>query len=299
MILHGVPLIRSQSGTPVPASGLIAEIKQNPVCADVLFVNPPTWVIRNDSPDKTHASVTFAMIDEDGSITQRLIKHPPSLFGATTTAQKRTTLPAIAQCARCHMLGHSVTRCRVTRGSTICPLCGKGHRAQDHHVKCEKAPHHGSITCNCPPFCINCERAKKGNPRGHTALDARCPLRKAYKIPSNQTGNSSGEEEENIIRDITAFENNAAPAANQANQTAGPPQQEVPQPKAPQARVDDDDVVMVPRPTKPTNPLVTNLEEFTAFTGVDPSHPSFFQVFRDHWMLQHANNMAKATESHV
>ena len=95
MILHSVPLIRSQSGAPVSASGLIAEIKQNPVCTDILFVNAPTWVIRNNSPDKTHASITFAMIDEDGSITSRLIKHPPSLFGATTTACKCTTLPAI------------------------------------------------------------------------------------------------------------------------------------------------------------------------------------------------------------
>ena len=213
MQLHSVPLTRGSNGRPVSTSTLMSEIKRNPVCDDILFMNAPTWVIRNESPSKTHVSVTFAMIDEDGSITQWLIRYPPSLFGATTTAKKRVPLPLITQCARCHMLGHSVNRCKITRGAIICPLCSKDHRACDHHIKCAKAPHHGSITCNCPPSCINCARAGK-SPKGHTALDTSCPLQKAFKSPTNCSGDSLGEEEADINRDVDAFENRpTAPVA--------------------------------------------------------------------------------------
>ena len=266
MQLHGVPLVRSSNGRPVPTSTLLSEIKRNPVCNDILFVNQPTWVIRNESPSKTHASVTFAMIDEDGSVTQRLTRYPPSLFGATMTAKKRVPLPLITQCACCHMLGHSVNRCKITCGAIICPLCGKDHRACDHHLKCAKAPHHGSITCNCPPSCINCVRASK-SPKGHTALDTSCPLRKAFKSPTNRSGDSSGEEEADINRDVDAFENRPT-----TSETAPPPK----------ARVDDEDATMLPLGVPATNPFTTSMANFTASTGIRPDHPSFAQLFIAH-----------------
>ena len=270
MQLHGIPLVRGSNGRPVPSSALMSEIKRNPVCNDILFVNAPTWVIRNDSPSKTHASVTFAMIDEDGSITQRLIRYPPSLFGATATARKRVPLPLITQCARCHMLGHSVNRCKITRGVIICPLCGKDHRARDHHVKCAKAPHHGSITCNCPPSCINCARAGK-SPKGHTALDTSCPLRKAFKTPTTRTGDSSGEEEADVNRDVDTFKNRpSGPIAPIAN------------PAAEKAQVDDEDVPMLNTGVPATNPFTTSMADFTASTGIRQDHPSFAQLFIAH-----------------
>jgi hypothetical protein len=113
---------------------LLQELKRNTVCDDLLIVNAPAWAIRNESLGKKYSSITFAFIDIDGSLIQRLIKHPPSLFGATTKAEKSVMPLLIQQCTRCHALGHLLPCCKVSRSTTICPLCGKNHHAKDHHV---------------------------------------------------------------------------------------------------------------------------------------------------------------------
>ena len=112
IMLHGVPLICRQDGSPETSLNLLQELQCNIVCNDLLFIVPPTEAICNDSLTKTHASISFAFIDVDGSLTQRMICHPPSLFGATTKAKKSKLLPLIKQCACCHTLGHELKMCK-------------------------------------------------------------------------------------------------------------------------------------------------------------------------------------------
>jgi hypothetical protein len=73
IILHGVPLIRQQDGTPETSHTLLLEITRNPICESLLIVNAPTWAIRNDGPGKKYASITFVYIDVNGSLTQQII----------------------------------------------------------------------------------------------------------------------------------------------------------------------------------------------------------------------------------
>jgi hypothetical protein len=80
---------------PETSLTLLQELKWNMVCDDLLIVNAPAWAIRNESPGKKYSSITFMFIDLDGSLIQRLIKHPPSLFGATTKAKKSVMPPLI------------------------------------------------------------------------------------------------------------------------------------------------------------------------------------------------------------
>ena len=298
LMLHGVPLIRRQDGTPESSLMLLQELKRNMVCSDLLIVNAPTWAIRNDGPTKSHASISFAFIDEDGLLTQQIIRHPPSLFGATTKAEKSKPLPLIHQCARCHALGHEVHHCKERRGTTICPLCGSNHRAKDHHTKCPKAPHHGSITCNCPPSCINCAKAGK-SPQGHTALDHSCPLRKAYRTPTNRMGDSSDEVATTITRAATSFEAGTAPvnepslsqpSSSQGERGSPPPSggiANVPsreglgsRPSGSPAHIDADDIHMTPAPS---NPFAMTMAEFITHTSVQPDHPSFHSIFLKHF----------------
>ena len=320
IMLHGVPLARRQDGSPETSLTLLRELQRNTVCEDLLIVVAPTWAIRNDHPGKSHASVSFAYIDIDGSLTQRMIRHPPSLFGATTTAEKSKPLPLIKQCARCHALGHDLKSCKENRNTTICPLCGSNHRAKDHHARCPKAPHHNSITCNCPPSCINCAKAGK-SPKGHTALDLSCPLRKAFRTPTNHTGDSSDDEAHTIRRAVSEFETVhpdpglvlnvptssggitgtlAASAAcgdgtshgDDSVSRRGRAESMGVAPSPGPARVDDNDVHMTP-----ANPFATHMSLFTAATGVKSDHPSFHQQFAE-WTF-HNPPAAPAADRHV
>ena len=322
MMLHGVPLIRKLDGSPETSLTILRELQRNVVCNDLLFVVPPTWAIRNDSLSKTHASVSFAFIDVDGSLTQRMICHPPSLFGATTKAEKSKPLPLIKQCARCHALGHELKSCKESRNTTICPLCGSNHRAKDHHAKCPRAPHHNSIMCNCPPSCINCAKVGK-SPKGHTALDHSCPLRKAFRTPTNRTGDSPDEEATTIRHAVSEFETAhpdpslvlnvptssggitgtlAAPAAcgdGALHRDNSVPRQGRAEsmgvaPSLGPARVNDDDVHMM---LAPSNPFAAHLSLFTAATGVKGDHPTFHQQFAE-WIF-HNPPAAPAAGRHV
>ena len=199
VVIHSVPVERDNDGNPASTLTLIDELKRNPVCEGLTFVNPPRWFSSSIPSDKRHSSITVAFIDTDGSRVQQLIRDPPSLFGAVTRVEKYVALPILRGCDRCHALDHSVAKCSIRKGAIICPLCGDPHRARDHHVKCKGAPHNASLTCTCPPKCINCIRAGKTG-KGHTALSTSCPLRKLYKTANTRTGESSEEEQPVIAR---------------------------------------------------------------------------------------------------
>ena len=160
IMLHGVPLIRRQDGSPETSLNLLQELQCNVVCNDLLFVVPPTWAIRNDSLTKTHASISFAFIDVDGSLTQRMIRHPPSLFGATTKAEKSKPLPLIKQCTRCHALGHELKTCNARRTKTS-PYARSTARTIEPRTITHAAPKHHITTrshATAPPRASTAQR---------------------------------------------------------------------------------------------------------------------------------------------
>ena len=199
VVIHSVPVERDQAGDPATTMALINELRRNPACEGLTYVNPPQWFTKDIPFEKRNSSITLAFIDEDGTRLQQLICNPPSLFGGLTRVEKYNPLPVLRGCERCHALDHSIAKCPFKKGSTICPLCGGNHKARDHNVRCTGVPHGGQLSCNCPPRCINCERAGKPG-KGHTAPSPSCPLRKLYRKTDLRTGDSSEEERPVITR---------------------------------------------------------------------------------------------------
>ena len=110
----------------------------------------------------------------------------------------------------------------------------------------------------------------------HTALDHSCPLRKVFKTPTTCTGDSSGEEEDDINRDVDAFECQPALTADR------PATPSAPTPPSPPKAWVDNDVVMTSSGAPATNPFTTSMAEFTASTGIRMDHPSFTTLFIAH-----------------
>ena len=213
VMIHRVPISRDEQGNIVDSKTLLDELLRNPSFFDLSIVVRPQWFLKRITLEKQHSSITVSFLDTDGSKLQTMIKNPPSLFGGLTYVEKYIPLPVIRGCDRCHALDHSVGYCNVKKGSTICPICAGGHRAQDHHFKCAGAPHNGSITCTCPPKCINCQRVKKSG-NGHTALSPSCPLRKLYRNHTTRTGDSSEEERPTFARIVESPAPSSQPIAN-------------------------------------------------------------------------------------
>ena len=259
VVVHSVPVERDADGNVASSMTLIKELTRNPACEGLTLINPPQWFHRSIPTEKRHASITFAFVDTDGSRLTQLIKNPPSLFGGPTTVEKFTALPILRGCDRCHALDHSIARCSVRKGTIICPLCGGAHKARDHATRCAGAPHDGSLTCTCKPFCINCKRAgKAGN--GHTALSTSCPLRKLYRTANVRSGDSSEEETPVIARMVEDPVPSSQPTADGIE--SFPP---LPSKSSTPARVDD-----TPPPSAPTMKVVPNIAEWARTKGVSP-----------------------------
>ena len=201
VVIHRVPVHRNDKGNVADSKALLDELLRNPSFFDLSIVVRPQWFLNRIPLEKRHSSITVSFIDTDGSKLQTMLSNPPSVFGGLTYVEKYVPLPIIHGCDRCHALDHSVGYCNIKKGTTICPLCAGSHRAKDHHIKCAGAPHNGSLTCTCPPKCINCHRAKKPS-NGHNALSPSCPLRKLYRTHANRTGDSSNEERLIIARTV-------------------------------------------------------------------------------------------------
>ena len=221
-----------------------------------------------------------AFIDTDGSRVQQLIRDPPSLFGAVTRVEKYVALPILRGCDRCHALDHLVAKCSIRKGAIICPLCGDPHRAHDHHIKCKGAPHNASLTCPCPPKCINCICAGKAG-KGHTTLSTSCPLRKLYKTANICTGDSSEEERPAIAHMVEDPVPSSQPTADGTEAFPSLPSRNPTMTPGP-ARVDD-----TPPPDTPSNlAVIPDAATWAALNNIserdfvsDPTHVAAYSAF--------------------
>ena len=155
------------------------------------------------------------------------------------------------------------------------------------------------------------------------ALDHSCPLRKAFRTPTNRTGDSPDEEATTIRHAVSEFETAhpdpslvlnvptssggitgtlAAPAAcgdgalhrDNSVSRQGRAESMGVAPSPGPARVNDDDVHMM---LAPSNPFAAHLSLFTATTGIKGDHPTFHQQFAE-WIF-HNPPAAPAAGRHV
>ena len=129
ILLNGVLVIRQNRALPSSAD-LTHELACNIVYQDILCVALPRWLMAVIPEGKSHSSVTFAFIDKDGSCISWMLHQPPSLFGEVVKAKHFESLPVIRQCSCCHVLGHSDVRCRLPKGTIVCPVCSSRPRIQ-------------------------------------------------------------------------------------------------------------------------------------------------------------------------
>jgi len=191
--INFVPITYDDQGNRPSLEALAREIKANAAFNGATIVSPPKWLRASFTDSQTHSSVIISFLDPDGSHLSCVTKNPVFMFGAPCEAKLFTSLPLIRQCDRCHRLGHSTERCRMSHNVIICPICGGRHAHRDHASFCKGRATHTNLDCNCPLSCINCIAAKLPG-KGHLARDPSCPLCKKFCHEFNCTGDSSTEE---------------------------------------------------------------------------------------------------------
>jgi hypothetical protein len=161
---------------------LMEELFRNPICSNLQFILPPSWIRHRDHISSDTSSISFAFVDRDGEITKTMKKAHLAMFGKPVTFAKWVSRPPLSQCGRCHKLGHIMNRCSMPRDSVRCYKCGKGHNARERDVLCPRAKSHRAHgTCDCEPRCLNC------NEKGHYAIDVICKARNAFRIPARDS----------------------------------------------------------------------------------------------------------------
>jgi hypothetical protein len=156
---------------------LDAALRLNPFFTDpkVRIMQKPRFTKKADEITGNRSSVSFAILDPDGSLGRRLLKTPLFMFGRPVTIREWRDKPQLTQCKRCWVLGHTISNCRE---KDACRECGSKshHTTTDHRRKCQKCQG-ADASIPCSHFCcVNC----KG---GHVADSPDCPTRRKYHVP--------------------------------------------------------------------------------------------------------------------
>jgi hypothetical protein len=177
-VAHGVPVWAVyENWVPFGPQELLQEARALPGLKKATFAMQPRWLKPVGSIETEYSSVTFAVSDPDGTITNTLLNNRTALFGKEVTVHKWVDKPALVQCSRCHALGHNKASkaCTLSRESVKCHICGGAHRSESHDRYCLRK--HAVIgICDCKHFrCLNCQKT------GHDCRNAKCPARDLYR----------------------------------------------------------------------------------------------------------------------
>lgn len=177
-LVNGAP-VWDDDDTPFSPNALLDEVRTLPGLKKAFFAMQPRWLTHTDRILSTYSSVTFAISDPDGTISNTLLNNRAALFGKEVTIRKWIDKPAFIQCSRCHALGHNKASrvCTLSKDSVRCYRCGGAHISEAHDKQCTKK-HNVAGICDCKPKCLNC------NNEGHDCKDQRCPARDRYR-PKN------------------------------------------------------------------------------------------------------------------
>ena len=175
-LAHGVPVFGEHYIVTGPGE-LLKEVSLMPGLKKAHFAMPPRWLKPVDRIRGDYSSITFAISDPDGSISDTLLKSRAALFGKEVEIQRWVDKPALVQCSRCHALGHIKTSraCPLGKDSVRCYICGGAHQSEKHDQVCPRK-HAVAGICDCKHFkCINCHKT------GHHCRNTLCPARDLFR----------------------------------------------------------------------------------------------------------------------
>ena len=102
------------------------------------FAMQPRWLRPVERITTAYSTITFAISDPDGSITNTLLDNRAALFGKEVTVSKWIDKPILIQCSLCHALGHNKASraCPLGKDSVKCYKCGGTHKSENHDHHC-------------------------------------------------------------------------------------------------------------------------------------------------------------------
>ncbi|KAI0247832.1 hypothetical protein BJV78DRAFT_1285260 [Lactifluus subvellereus] len=92
LLAHGVPIV-DDDYTAFGPDALLKEVRTMPGLKKVSFAMPPRWLRPVDHLNASYSTITFAISDPDGSITNTLLKNRPALFGKEATTKRLEAAP--------------------------------------------------------------------------------------------------------------------------------------------------------------------------------------------------------------
>ena len=177
LLAHGVPVWDDYEDRIFKPEDLLREVKAMPGLKRAHFAMPPRWLKPAERIESNYSTITFAISDPDGTITNKLLTGRAALFGKEVVVQRWIDKPALIQCSHCHALGHirSSRSCTLARDSVKCYICGGAHTSDRHSQNCPKK-HAVAGICDCKHYkCLNCHKP------GHDCKDTRCPARDLFR----------------------------------------------------------------------------------------------------------------------
>src|SRR5882757_243734 len=138
LLAHGVPVWDEINFRTFRPEALLGEVKAIPGLKKAHFAMPPRWLKPADRIKSQYSTITFAISDPDGTITNKLLTGRAALFGKEVIIQRWVDKPALVQCSHCHALGHirSSRGCTLAKDSIKCYKCGGAHPSDKHHQSC-------------------------------------------------------------------------------------------------------------------------------------------------------------------
>ena len=178
-LVHGVPTWSDEleDGEIFGPDTILREVRLMPGLKKTAFAMQPRWLKQVAYIDTDYSSITFAISDPDGTITNTLLNCRAALFGKEVSVRKWVDKPPLLQCSRCHTLGHSRASkaCRLGKDSVKCHICGAAHKSENHDQHCPRK-HRVAGKCDCKNYrCLNCQQP------GHNCRDVSCPARALYR----------------------------------------------------------------------------------------------------------------------
>ncbi len=176
LLAHGVPVWDDSEFKNFGPEALLKEVKVMPNLKKAHFAMAPRWLKPVDCIESMYSTITFAISDPDGTITNKLLSGRATLFRKEVAIQRWVDKPALVQCSHCHVLGHirSSRSCPLGKDSVKCYICGGAHLSDKHDQSCPKK-HAIAGICNCKHFkCLNCHKV------GHNCRNTWCPVQELF-----------------------------------------------------------------------------------------------------------------------
>ena len=176
LLAHGV-LTKDNADIVFSPEELLREVRTMPGLKKAHLAMEPRWLKPVGEINSAYSTITFAVSDPDGTITNTLSHDRAALFGKEVTIRRWIDKPALVQCSRCHVLGHIKTSraCLLGRNLVKCFICGGTHNSEDHNSTCPRK-HAIAGVCDCKNYkCLNCQQV------GHHCRDPGCPARERYR----------------------------------------------------------------------------------------------------------------------